>query len=77
MQFAVPPLAAWRERASNVRCKPLAGSHFLPEEIPEEMLSKLGAVPHFVPTPESKTIAMSGQTWKIRNYPYWLGESTR
>jgi hypothetical protein len=60
-----------------VRCKPLAGSYFLPEEIPEDILSELETVPYFVPTPESKTIAMSGQTWTIRNYLYWLGESTR
>lgn len=34
-------LGAWRERAVNVRGKPLAGRHFLPEEIPDETLAEL------------------------------------
>jgi haloacetate dehalogenase len=34
-------LSAWRERAANVSGKPLAGRHFLPEEIPDETLAEL------------------------------------
>jgi len=40
-QFNV--LEAWRERASNVSGKPLPSSHFIAEEIPEMLLSELGA----------------------------------
>jgi haloacetate dehalogenase len=36
-------LGAWRERAVNVRGKPLSGRHFLPEEIPDETLAELRA----------------------------------
>ena len=36
-------LGAWRERAANVSGKPLAGRHFLPEEIPDETLAELRA----------------------------------
>jgi haloacetate dehalogenase len=36
-------LGAWRERAVNVRGKPLPGRHFLPEEIPDETLAELRA----------------------------------
>jgi haloacetate dehalogenase len=34
-------LAAWRERASQVSGKPLPGGHFLPEELPDEVLADL------------------------------------
>ena len=34
-------VAAWRERAMNVRGKPLPSGHFLPEEAPEETLAEL------------------------------------
>ena len=36
-------VAAWRERAVNVRGKPLPSGHFLPEEAPEETLAELRA----------------------------------
>jgi haloacetate dehalogenase len=36
-------LAAWRERASDVRGKALPGGHFLPEELPEQTLAELRA----------------------------------
>jgi haloacetate dehalogenase len=35
-------LDTWRERASNVSGKPLPSSHFIPEEVPEMLLSELG-----------------------------------
>jgi haloacetate dehalogenase len=34
-------LASWRERAADVRGKPLPGRHFLPEEAPDETLAEL------------------------------------
>jgi haloacetate dehalogenase len=34
-------LATWRERASDVRGKPLPGGHFLPEELPDQTLAEL------------------------------------
>ena len=36
-------LEAWRERASDVRGKPLPGGHFLPEELPDQTLAELRA----------------------------------
>jgi haloacetate dehalogenase len=36
-------LATWRERASDVRGKPLPGGHFLPEELPDQTLAELRA----------------------------------
>ena len=37
--FDVP--ATWRERATSVTGRPLAGRHFLPEEVPDETLAEL------------------------------------
>jgi haloacetate dehalogenase len=34
-------LAAWRERAVSVSGRPLPGAHFLPEEVPDELLIEL------------------------------------
>lgn len=34
-------LATWRERASDVRGKALPGGHWLPEELPEQVLAEL------------------------------------
>src|SRR5258706_6913273 len=36
-------LATWRERASDVRGKALPGSHFLPEELPDQTHAELRA----------------------------------
>jgi haloacetate dehalogenase len=36
-------LAAWRERASDVRGKALPGGHFLPEELPDQTLAEVRA----------------------------------
>jgi haloacetate dehalogenase len=36
-----PVMDLWREKAANVQGKPLAGGHFLPEELPEETLAEL------------------------------------
>jgi haloacetate dehalogenase len=36
-------LATWRERASDVRGKALPGGHWLPEELPEQVLAELRA----------------------------------
>jgi haloacetate dehalogenase len=36
-------LGTWRERASDVRGKPLPGNHFLPEELPDQTLTELRA----------------------------------
>lgn len=36
-------LGTWRERASDVRGKPLPGGHFLPEELPDQTLAELRA----------------------------------
>lgn len=36
-------LATWRERASDVRGKALPGGHWLPEELPEQVLAELTA----------------------------------
>jgi haloacetate dehalogenase len=35
------PLAIWRDRAAEVRGRPLPCGHFLPEECPEEVLTEL------------------------------------
>jgi haloacetate dehalogenase len=43
-QFDV--LAAWRERATQVSGKALPGGHFLPEELPDEVLEDLRAFLH-------------------------------
>ena len=34
-------LTTWRERASDVRGKPLNCGHFLPEEVPEETTAEI------------------------------------
>jgi haloacetate dehalogenase len=34
-------LTTWRERASDVRGKPLNCGHFLPEEVPEETATEI------------------------------------
>jgi haloacetate dehalogenase len=36
-------LATWRERASDVRGRSLPGGHWLPEELPEQVLAELSA----------------------------------
>jgi haloacetate dehalogenase len=36
-------LATWRERASDVRGKALPGGHWLPEQLPEQLLAELTA----------------------------------
>jgi haloacetate dehalogenase len=39
-------VATWRERATSVTGASLAGRHFLPEEVPDEMLARLHAFLH-------------------------------
>src|SRR5579859_3593479 len=39
-------VATWQERAASVTGAPLAGRHFLPEEVPDETLSRLRAFLH-------------------------------
>jgi haloacetate dehalogenase len=41
MQPLYDVLATWRERASDVRGKALPGGHWLPEELPQELLAEL------------------------------------
>ena len=36
-------LATWREKAQDVRGRPLACGHFIPEEAPQELLAELRA----------------------------------
>lgn len=36
-----PVMDLWREKATHLQGKPLAGGHFLPEELPEETLAEL------------------------------------
>ena len=36
-------LATWRERAADVRGKALPGGHFLPEEVPDQVLAEFRA----------------------------------
>jgi haloacetate dehalogenase len=38
--------ATWKERATNVKGKPLPGGHFLPEEVPAETVAELQAFLH-------------------------------
>jgi haloacetate dehalogenase len=32
----------WRERAEDVSGEPLPGGHYLPEELPEQVVGRLG-----------------------------------
>jgi haloacetate dehalogenase len=34
-------LESWRERASDVRGRSLAGGHWLPEQVPDELTAEL------------------------------------